>query len=214
VRRVLEHLLKDRTFDLATLFRGKFVLAKVLQEKIRTYRQQAYQSGYQQTLFGPNAAVETSFEYIFRYDPRIYPAHDSYQGSYRFQKHFYPVIGELKASGEEFACAQAIDRLPGVRYWVRNLARQPQASFWLPTATDNFYPDFVALLDDDRLLVVEYKGEHLVDGLDAKEKRDVGLLWEAGSKGHGLFVMAERDRDGRGVYDQLCAKLNVVFATA
>ncbi|MHB8565028.1 MAG: DEAD/DEAH box helicase, partial [Acidiferrobacteraceae bacterium] len=61
VRRVLEHLLKDRTFDLATLFRGKFVLAKVLEEKIRTYRQQAYQSGYQETLFGQNAAVETSF---------------------------------------------------------------------------------------------------------------------------------------------------------
>lgn len=208
VRRVLEHLMQDRALDLATLFRGKFLLAKVLQEKIRVYRQQAYQAGYQETLFGPAAVVETSFEYTFRYDPRTYPAHDSYQGSYRFQKHFYPVIGELKPSGEEFACAQAIDRLRGVRYWVRNLARQPQASFWLPTATDNFYPDFVALLDDGRLLVVEYKGEHLADGLDAKEKRDVGGLWEARSAGRGLFVMAEeRDCDGRGVYDQLCVKI-------
>lgn len=210
LRHVLEYLLNDRPFNLTTLLRGKFVLAKVLEEKIRTYRQHAYQSGYQETLFGPNAAVETSLEYTFRYDPRVYPAHEGYQGSYRFQKHFYPVIGELKASGEEFTCAQAIDRLPAVRYWVRNLARQPQASFWLPTATDNFYPDFVALLEDGRLLVVEYKGEHLADGLDAKEKRDVGLLWEHGSKGRGLFLMAEdRDRAGRGVYDQLCAKVGI-----
>lgn len=45
-----------------------------------------------------------------------------------------------------------------VKYWVRNLAVQPRTSFWLPTSTDRFYPDFVAELVDGRVLVMEYKG--------------------------------------------------------
>jgi type III restriction enzyme len=36
---------------------------------------------------------------------------------------------------------------------------------------------------------VEYKGEHLFDGVDAGEKRAVGAIWEARSKGKCLFVM-------------------------
>ena len=38
--------------------------------------------------------------------------------------------------------------------------RQPN-SFWLQTSSDKFYPDFVALLNDGRVLVVEYKGRIL-----------------------------------------------------
>jgi len=33
-------------------------------------------------------------------------------------------------------------------HWVRNIERQEQFSFWLPTSTDYFYPDFVAELAD------------------------------------------------------------------
>ena len=67
------------------------------------------------------------------------------------------MIGDLDSSGEEYECAVCLERHGAVKAWVRNTDRQPH-SFWLQTASDKFYPDFVALLHDGRILVVEYKG--------------------------------------------------------
>jgi type III restriction enzyme len=99
----------------------------------------------------------------------------------------------MLAKGEEYDCAFAIENTKQVRYWVRNLSGQPRASFWLPTSTDRFYPDFVALLEDGRLLVIEYKGAAYVTKDDSKEKHLLGELWEAKSNGKGLFLMAEKE---------------------
>lgn len=99
------------------------------------------------------------------------------------------MIGELKSDGEEFECAVFLDELPGVKTWVRNLERRADSSFWLQTSTDKFYPDFVALLMDGRILVVESKGEDRWSNDDSKEKRAVGDLWADRSKGKCLFVM-------------------------
>jgi type III restriction enzyme len=74
-------------------------------------------------------------------------------------------------SSEEEPVAVLIDNMPEVRHWVRNLVRQPVCSFWLPTPTDKFYPDFVAELHDGRYLVVEYKGKDRKDNIDSTEKR-------------------------------------------
>ena len=41
---------------------------------------------------------------------------------------------------------------------------------WLPTSTDRFYPDFVAMLQDGRIFVVEYKGADRMDTGDTREK--------------------------------------------
>ena len=90
----------------------------------------------------------------------MYPEERCYRGGWRPSRHFLgpgrvPAF-DGKEDGEEMQCAQALDRLPGLKYWIRNVARHP-ASFWLPTAAGRFYPDFVARLDDGRRLVVEYK---------------------------------------------------------
>ena len=88
-----------------------------------------------------------------------------------------------------------------MKYWIRNVARHPN-SFWLPTATDKFYPDFVALLKDGRLLVVEYKGAHIAEGSDTAEKRTIGALWERESNGKGLFMVAEKMVNGKDMRQQ------------
>ena len=100
--------------------------------------------------------------------------------------------------------------MPHVKHWVRNLERQEHSSFWLPTSTDRFYPDFVAELTDGRVLVVEYKGAHLVTGQDAREKQTIGSVWAAASNGHCRFVMvtAPPAADGRSVQDQLLVVLH------
>lgn len=208
LRRVLAYLREKGGLGLSTLARAKFILAKVLAEKIKGYRLQAYGNGYQEMLFGPQAAVETSYDYTFRFNPGVYPAHSFYSGDFRFSKHYYSVPGELEGGGEEYGCAVAIDSMPAVKYWVRNLSKQPEYSFWLPTSSDRFYPDFVALLNDGRLLVVEYKGKPYVTNDDSKEKHAVGELWELKSDGRALFVMAEKqDAQGRNVAGQLEAKI-------
>ncbi len=207
LRRYLRHLIRDTSLPLHRLVPHKYHLAKVIREKIREFKKDAQGRGYQDSLFGPSAAVETSFTFTFNYRPEAYPcpAARTYPGHpYRFTKHFFPIIGDLANHGEEFACAQDIDRLPQVTHWVRNLALQPEASFWLPTSSDRFYPDFVAELTDGRILVVEYKGSHLADSADTEEKRNIGKLWQEKSGGRGLFLMAvKRDAQGRDPYQQL-----------
>jgi type III restriction enzyme len=78
----------------------------------------------------------------------------------------------------------------------------------LPTATDKFYPDFVAQLDDGRLLVVEYKGALTAEGADTDEKRTIGQLWERKSGGRGLFIVVEKTVDGMSMRDQIVGKLS------
>jgi type III restriction enzyme len=115
------------------------------------------------------------------------------QGDFVFRKHYFgPRPGDLtekKADGSrtaEMRCAEFLDGLPEVETWVRNLSRRA-TSFRLQTSKDWFYPDFVCLLKDGRILVVEYKGDHLWD--DTQEKRDVGAVWESRSDGKCIFVM-------------------------
>lgn len=105
---------------------------------------------------------------------------------------------------EEEQCAKALEMCPNVEVWIRNIERQPDFSFWLPTSQDKFYPDFVARLTDGRILVVEYKGEHLVTGDDSGEKRMLGELWSSRSGGKCIFLMTtKRDEFGRDIYDQI-----------
>lgn len=125
----------------------------------------------------------------FSIDPENYPCNRLYQGSYLFKKHYYKSVGDLKDHGEEFECAQYLDTHPKIKYWVRNLERQPLFSFWLQTSTDKFYPDFICQLHDERYLVVEYKGSDRWSNDDSKEKRDIGGLWEERSKGKCAFIM-------------------------
>ncbi len=68
---------------------------------------------------------------------------------------------------------------------MRNVDRMPNV-FRLQLSGARIYPDFVAMLTDGRILVVEYKGKHLAEG--AKEKRMGGELWAEASGGHCLFA--------------------------
>jgi type III restriction enzyme len=179
----------------------RYRLARAISSKVTAYLQGAQALGYSCGLFADSARVEVRFDEAFHY-PRSYPLIQPYTGSFRFQHHFYGPdnISKLKAAGEEFDCARALDGLAGLDYWVRNIDSLPEQSFRLPLATGWFYPDFVAKLKDGRLLVVEYKGALL----NEPEKRMVGELWAGKSAGRGLFVwVVKKDAEGRSVAEQL-----------
>ncbi|MBI2058861.1 MAG: hypothetical protein HYT87_03745 [Nitrospirae bacterium] len=191
MHKVLTALIEGRGISIEQLARRKFRLRNAIEKKIQEHRAAQAKKEYNGLLFGVGkAAIEVSPEICFSYDADRYSPNWYYDGGYRFNKHYFPErIGELRSDVEEFECAQFIDQLPEVKFWVRNLERRPEHSFWLQTSTDKFYPDFVALLNDGRILVVESKGEHLWSNDDSKEKRAVGDLWADLSGGRCLFVM-------------------------
>lgn len=218
---LVQHLQRDRSFTLTALVRTKNPLAEAVRRELDARRQRAVVQGFQQALPGLAAApvLADSFRYHFTFHPDRYPGRPPfYQGSYRFQKHYYGNnrIHDLRQrtdSGnltEEFLCARAIDEDRRVKHWVRNVERDERFSFWLPTSTDYFYPDFVAELTDGRVLAVEYKGKHLLGTDDTREKMQVGAQWEASSGGRCVFLLAvapDADSAGRSLEQQIESKV-------
>lgn len=202
---LVTYLTKEQGMPLTGLIRGKFMLAKAVRAHIGECRKKAAQQGFQKTLFDDQLSLEARFDYAYEFKPGLYPARPPYyQGRFKFARHYYPLIEDLKAQGEEFECAKAIDANPSVKHWVRNLVRREHASFRLPLASGWFYPDFVAELNDGRIMVIEYKGDAYVSNDDSREKRQVGEAWASSSNGKCLFLMAvEADADGRNVYQQI-----------
>ena len=206
LRDLVGHLAGARRIHISTLMRGKFLLARKIRDKLAAIRRTEREAVYQRCLFAPAARVEVSFDHAFEFHKDMYRDRRRYRGRWSPQRHFLgadrvPAFDGAE-DGEEFRCAQAIDSLPGLRCWIRNVARDP-ASFSLPVVAGRFYPDFVTRLDDGRLLVVEYKGAHIAEGPDAAEKRTIGELWERESGGRCLFVMAEKTVGGKDVRRQL-----------
>jgi len=199
------HLTGERGMSMTALERSKFMLLRAIARQINLCREKAASAGFQQLLFAADSSLESSFSFEFRFEPDLYPARAPfYQGRFKFRKHYYPVIEDLKADGEEYTCAIAIENHPMVKHWVRNLVRREHASFRLPLATGWFYPDFVAELTDGRVFVIEYKGEAYKTNDDSREKNAVGQLWASKSNGHCLFLMAvEEDDQGRNVFQQI-----------
>ena len=207
---LLHHLTTARGLPLAALARCKFELARMARARIEAVRREERARAWERNLFAPGARPRVSFEHGFVFRDGMYADVRRHRGRWKPKRHFLgpdrvPAF-DGAADGEEARCAEILDSLPGVRHWVRNVARHP-ASFWLPLAGGRFYPDFVAELEDGRFLAVEYKGAHIADGLDTAQKRTIGELWERESAGRGLFVVVEKERGGRDARRQLLDKV-------
>ncbi|HBI46008.1 MAG TPA: hypothetical protein DDY78_24600 [Planctomycetales bacterium] len=190
IHRLVSDLMESRKVTVEQLARLKYRLRNAIEEKIGQLRGAHRQQAYQAYLFGPQTAlVEVDPASCFEFDVDRYAPNWFYDGHYRFQRHYVPPVGELKGEGEEYECAVRLDQMDEVEVWMRNLAGRPETSFWLPTSTDRFYPDFVAKLRDGRILVVEYKGDVYWSNDDSKEKRALGELYAERSGGRCLFVM-------------------------
>jgi len=183
--------LQDRGQSLGELVRDRFILRRALEQRIGALRRQAERRHFQELLFAPEAAerLRVGPEHSFEFDRYAYPARWICPRSSEFSRHYYEKVGELKGEGEEFQCARFLDTLAPVAFWVRNLERQPQFSFWLQTSSDRFYPDFICRLQDGRTLVVEYKNATDWSNDDNREKRDLGELWAERSGGRCRFFM-------------------------
>jgi type III restriction enzyme len=190
MRRLVRDLIELRGLSLDYLIHNKYKLRQAAEEKVEQYRKEARRKAYQSFLL-PNcpSPLITTPEKCFTFDPNSYPYNIPYRGVYEFRKHYYKIVGDLKSDGEELECVKFIDSLDAIRYFIRNPVGHPTHSFWLPTSSDRFYPDFVCQLYDGRYLVTEYKNANDWSNADSTEKREIGELWEARSNGKCLFIM-------------------------
>ncbi|MBN8529459.1 MAG: DEAD/DEAH box helicase family protein [Caulobacterales bacterium] len=201
VRRVL-----NRGQSLSRLMRMKHVLARRLRIRVVELKAVARQREARRWLIDPGAPVETLASEGFVFRDGMYDGVRPYRGRKRFNKHFLPMVPAFDGTGdgEEADCALALDAMPQVETWVRNVARHP-GSFWLQTSKDRTYPDFVARLTDGRIFVVEYKGADRWN--EAEEDRAVGMAWER--VGGGLYLMVRKSDDaGRTPHMQMRDKLD------
>ena len=205
----IHHLVYERDIPLSALWRAKFILGRKLIETIRRLKEEEAKKAYQEFLFAPEAKADISFDDTFTFYDGMYDGQKPHRGKIKLPKHYLEIVPEIDGGdkGEEFQCAVAFERIPEVKHWLRNVSKHP-SSFRLPLAQGWTYPDFVAELNDGRLLVVEYKGAHLLNDPETKEKRLIGELWEKKMDGKGLYIMAAKDDQGKDVYAQLMGKIS------
>jgi type III restriction enzyme len=183
-------------FSLAEINQQKFLIRNQIEQHINKLRNETITAAYQATLFeSENVSVNDNyvFEFPAFYSPTKYYDANKY-GHYSFQHHYYGQIGDFD-SKEEFECACHLDQLAGknkIKFWVRNLVRKEICAFFLQKAEGRFYPDFVCVLPDDSILIVEYKGADRWK--EAEDDRLIGGLWASLSNGKCRFVMVKDKR--------------------
>ncbi|KZL01613.1 Type III restriction enzyme, res subunit [Pseudovibrio sp. Ad5] len=173
-------------FELSELARHKYELRKALTQLINDLRTDRQNTSYDALFAAHVDQFLTTVEHPMIFDEQRYAYNQPYAGATKFNKHYTRIIGDLDLKGEEFDCAAYLDQMDEVKYWIRNVDRK-QNSFWLQLPKDKFYPDFMALLHDGRVLAVEYKGEQHYT--DAEVKRQIGRVWAEASNGQCLFCM-------------------------
>lgn len=211
LRQIVEHLTEVRGLPLSQIMIARFALANKIKAKIDKARSDARNRTFQTTMFARDGRVMLDFDNGFEFTDNMYDGVPMYRGVYKFKKHYLgannvPLFDGAGEGGEEYKCAMAIDEIPQVKFWLRNASKHPK-SFWLPTSTDKFYPDFIAVLEDGRILVVEYKGGLTAQSDDTKEKALIGELWESQTDGKGLFMIAEKNKLGLDTSEQIRKKI-------
>jgi|SaaInlStandDraft_1057018.scaffolds.fasta_scaffold348318_1 hypothetical protein len=74
---------------------------------------------------------------IYRYRPKLavredLEAEEIDPGDLTPDDYHWEIVGGGD-SGEEFQCSMALESLPELKHWLRNISKRP-ASFWLPMA--------------------------------------------------------------------------------
>ena len=207
VMATVRHLVHEQRIPVEQLARHQHALVPRLAARIAELRDDAARGAFRQLVLDRGWAVEASPARVFRFDAYPVAGNKRYQGKFRFTKHYYPVLANLKDGGEEWRCALAVDQHPSVRHWVRNIDSDPTFGFWLPTSFGRFYPDFVCELIDGSHLVVEYKGAQIRGMPKELEKAQVGELWAASSNSRCRFAFVYAQDGGMNMARQLDAAL-------
>lgn len=98
----------------------------------------------------------------------------------------------------EWDVAMKISALNNVRWWHRNIDRK---GFRLNGPVKNHYPDFLVMTESGKLVLVETKGDYLIND-DSKEKVSLGRSWQnkAGENFRYFMVFQDVKPDWDGAF--------------
>lgn len=190
---VVDSLTTDRGADLPILVRKRHELASVLSRRIAAHGRQQVREAANLLIGGESPRqLETSLELPGILTEQSYCPYRQYRGAFELKKHAFSLIGSM--GDEESQCAKRINDHPKVKRWVRNLEHESAGGLSLPLSPGRFFPDFIAELEDGRILIVEYKGGHIAQDPKELHKETIGNLWEERSGGKCIFVrIVDRD---------------------
>lgn len=185
MHRVVECLASGRGLSLPVVVRRRHELATLLRHRLAAHgRAQARDASLALIRQRPTA-IEVSPSLVFHLEETDYGPYQLFEG-HHFGKHAFDLVAGMNS--EEAECALKLDAHPNVKRWVRNADRETQGGFWLPKSPGRFFPDFIAELNDGRILVVEYKMGKMSQDPEELHKKAVGELWAERSSGHCCFA--------------------------
>ena len=85
-------------------------------------------------------------------------------------------IAEEGMNEFEFKVVWALSALDNIKWWHRNISR---LGFCI-NGPVNAYPDIIAMTNNEKILLIETKGDHL-DNADSEQKARIGAKWDAES---------------------------------
>src|SRR3569832_227819 len=111
--------------DVSFLVLDRFRLRDEIERRIQEYREAERKSAFQMFLL-PDSALAVNEACAINFRTMSYEPSELYEGGFQFKKHYFgPKPGELREKSlngnvtEEFRCAQFIDGLPEVSFWIR-----------------------------------------------------------------------------------------------
>lgn len=185
---IIIKLEKREDIDLHLLDSKKYQLKRAILLKIKDMVINSKEQSFKM-LFDKNSfTVDNEEAFIFTSNNYI-PNPDNRSGN--FKKHKYETVHKFDST-EEYKVALHIDKMPNVKTWIRNIDSDPINSFWLPTATGKFYPDFIIEFDNGKTVVAEYKGKVYIPEYELT-KKPIGDAWGMLSDNHEFISLYDNN---------------------
>ena len=181
----IKRLESERNIPLQALVSKKYPLKKAIVKKLIRSVDEFKNMSFSKLLKISEISVDA--EHVITYHSLSYKPNED-KRSEEFPKHKYRSVDRLD-SEEEYQVAKYIEGLDEVVTWVKNIPKDPINSFSLPTSKGKFYPDFILLLKNGKIVVAEYKGEHLRSNDNTKEKEMMGELWASKSENLAFLML-------------------------
>lgn len=182
VSRIFENLTSEQIRD---IINNDYLYTYKIKEKIKSLTDSFAKDKFVQLLDSNEIFVKPNFQFGESITPII--------SSPPISKSLYHQ--EDNMNNFEHRMALEIASMDNVVFWHRNMTRGK--GFFINGYSSNHYPDFIIYTSKNNLILLETKGDHLIND-DTKEKNRLGKLWidKAGSNYKYFMVFEKANVEG------------------
>ena len=182
VGRIFENLTSEQIRD---IINNDYLYTYKIKEKIKSLTDNFAKEQFVQLLDSNEITVKPNFQFGESITPIT--------ASPPISKSLYHQ--EDNMNNFEHRMALEIASMDNVVFWHRNMTRGK--GFFINGYSSNHYPDFIIYTSKNNLILLETKGDHLIND-DTKEKNKLGKLWidKAGSNYKYFMVFEKANVEG------------------